>query len=213
MWRNFTPSWEVIGALSGRSDTELEQEPMLFGADVDFAFAYGGPITQEFLSRLPMRTGWLIDSRVHMLKSGWYPAIPGWHIDSIPRSKTNRQPDFSIDCSSLECVMAVVGNQTQCLTEFLRPGTGLDLWCPDGKRWSDFSREINSSIRDGEVEPMSVPLCGVVKFGPKDFHRAVAATGDCWRMFIRACRGHSTPPTNKIRRQTQVYLHELEAGW
>jgi len=210
-YREFAASWKSIASMSVWSDVFIKNEPMLFAAASSFAEENGGVITREFLSTLPKDESFVIDSRVHMLKNGWYPAIPGWHLDSIPRSKTNRQPDFTLGTSNLDCYVAVVGSVA--MTEFITPGRSIRLWCPDGKRWSEFSRDINSMIRDGEVTTQRIKPSTVVRFGPNDFHRATPAEGDGWRFFIRAVRGSATPHANEIRRQTQVYLHELEAGW
>lgn len=213
--RTFVASWRNIGSMPEFSDEVIESEPMLFGASVDFARCHGGGITRNFLRKLPTEDAarpWMIDSRVHMLKAGWYPAIPGWHLDSIPRSKTNRQPDFAIDTSGLECVTAIIGGGSA--TEFLEPGSTINLHCRDGKRWAEFSREINSSILDGEIRTKKLDFGAVVVFGPNDFHRASPSTGDAWRCFFRATRSPwIRPEQGKIRKQTQVYLHELEAGW
>jgi hypothetical protein len=197
--------------MQGRTMVEISVEPMLFGASSGFAAEHGGPLTREFLSKLPPGGGWLIDSRVHMLKPGWYPAIPGWHLDAIPRSETHRQPDFTQDTSRLECWFAIVGDVPVCETEFLTSPVELDL--RDGKSWSEFSAEINGALLYGATGSVRVPNRSVVQFGPEDFHRATPADRDGWRFFIRAMRGHNTPCANQIRRQTQVYLRDLEAGW
>lgn len=209
--RQFTASWHLGAKLPAFSDAVIEAEPMLFGADFAFAEMHGGPITRSILNHLDSSEEWLIDTRVHMLKQGWYPAIPGWHLDFIPRSKTNRQPDFTQDVAGLSYVTAIVGGGSA--TEFLERGSTARLWCRDGKRWSEFSKEINSAILDGELSCERIPFGQIVHFGPSDFHRASPSTGDAWRFFIRASKGSGVHPTPKVRRQTQVYLHELEAGW
>jgi len=211
MFRDFKADWSIGAELPQFDEATVKNEPMLFGASLDFAFQHGGPITRAFLDRLDIGGNAIIDSRVHMLKFGWYPAIPGWHLDSIPRSKTNRQPDFSIDTSELRATFALVGDVSK--TQFLHRGETIRLWCPDGKRWSEFSRDINSLLTDGEAHVEFAPAGRLIHFGPTDFHRASPATGDGWRMFIRAVSGVPVEHRNEIRKQTQVYLHELEAGW
>lgn len=64
------------------SQEEIKNEPMLFSCNYDGYKKYGGPITQAFVEALKPEAyhakDLIIDSRVHMLKSGWYPAIPGY---------------------------------------------------------------------------------------------------------------------------------------
>src|ERR1700749_4013133 len=66
----------------------LKNEPMFFNSDLNFAYEAGGPATRSFIDALP--DGWkaepaVIDTRVHMLMPGWFPAIPGFHHDDVPR--------------------------------------------------------------------------------------------------------------------------------
>jgi len=214
-WREtviFKPRFiEYKMAMSARNDGEIKIEPMLYGASYDFAMKNGGPVTKEFLGLIHGdKSSIFIDSRVHMLKPGWYPAIPGWHLDAIPRSKTNRQPDFSQDTSSLGCFFAIVGSRSYSGTEFL--ADEIDVSINDGKKWSEFSAEINAKIENG-LKTTLIQNRSFVEFGPTDFHRATPATDHCFRLFIRAMRGHHIEPKNEIRTQTQVYVRDLEAGW
>lgn len=39
--------------MQSRTEMEIRDEPMLFRSDPDFALDKGGPITREFLSKLP----------------------------------------------------------------------------------------------------------------------------------------------------------------
>jgi hypothetical protein len=70
------------------SNDDIKNEPMFFNCDLDFAWDNGGNITRSFISNLPydwQDEGIVFDSRVHMLMPGWYPAIPGFHHDDVPR--------------------------------------------------------------------------------------------------------------------------------
>jgi hypothetical protein len=103
----FEPSHQLIGTLAERTEEEIKNEPMLYSCDPEFAMEAGGPITREFLAHLPMEDGWVIDSKVVMLKPGWLPAIGGWHCDAIRRP--NGQPDFAATPSTDEHVLAIIG--------------------------------------------------------------------------------------------------------
>ncbi|KQV29025.1 hypothetical protein ASE23_11930 [Rhizobium sp. Root73] len=54
----------------------------------------------------------------------------------------------------------------------------------------------------------------VFKFSPRDYHRAIPATGDGWRFFFRASVNTLTKgPLNEIRQQVQAYLPSQDLGW
>lgn len=98
---------------------QIKNEPMLFSCDCIHARRLGGPITHAFLDSLP--TDWLladdfvVDSRVHMLMPGWFPAIPGYHHDDVPRSREDGQPDYIAPAYRSEHVMMLV-NAEVCPT-------------------------------------------------------------------------------------------------
>ena len=84
-----------------RDAATIKREPMLFSCDLEHAKLLGGPLTREVLEKLeevlPAPRGgrnWVVDTRVHMLKPYFYPAIPGWHGDAVGRGE-NGQPNRS----------------------------------------------------------------------------------------------------------------------
>jgi hypothetical protein len=86
--KHFSSQKEKVGLFAIDVDnSEIKKEPMFFNSDFDYAYLNGGKITRSFLDNLP--DGWRIDvvfdSRIHMLMPGWYPSIPGWHHDDVPR--------------------------------------------------------------------------------------------------------------------------------
>lgn len=80
------------------TDNEVKNEPMLFSCDRDASIALGGPITKAFLDSLYPEflnhPDFILDTRVHMLMPGWFPCIPGYHHDDVPRNNTNGQPNY-----------------------------------------------------------------------------------------------------------------------
>lgn len=91
---------------------QVKNEPMLFSCDWRVAQDLGGPLTQAFLARLGEsweNEGVIIDSRVHMLMPGWFPCIPGWHHDDVPRERSDGQPNYHNPSYRSEHVMALVG--------------------------------------------------------------------------------------------------------
>ncbi len=188
---------------------EIKNEPMIFGGDLAFSRRHGGPITQEFLDLLP--TDWIdapfiLDSRVHMLKPGWMPCIGGWHLDDIPRSGEESQPNFSLVNPATQHVSAVIGDAS--LTEFL--DEEVELWVPPrGLVYKSFDAQM-VYIR---ARTQFVSSGVLFRFGSYDLHRGTPATKDGFRMFIRASIYSPRSPKNEIRNQTQVYVESFREGW
>jgi hypothetical protein len=194
---------------------EVEREPMLFQADADFAFKNGGPITRDFLNRLPARfqnEPLIIDSRVHMLMPGWYPCIPGWHLDDIPRSRPDGQPDHVNPEYVAEHAMMITSDVSQ--TAFAVGDFTLeDLPIGGGVIYGEWHKNLDQLIADRKVFVKLAQPYDIIIFNNESFHRGSAATKDGWRFFIRATRGAKRPPTNKVRRQVQTYLSAVDGGW
>src|SRR6185295_1574269 len=87
-WVRFNPTEpEIWDAVNLPSTKEVMETPQLFQADYEFAAEHGGSFVCKIISRLPTGVSgyrWIIDTKVHMLKLGWYPGIPGWHVDFAP---------------------------------------------------------------------------------------------------------------------------------
>jgi hypothetical protein len=197
------------------SDEIVKNEPMFFNCDLDFAHKHGGPITQDFIERLPLdwvNSNPVLDSRVHMLMPNWYPCIPGWHHDDVPRSTATGQPNYVNPEYRSEHLCGLV-NADICPTEFLLGE--IEVSDPD----------INTrvyNVMNDEVE-LLLPSLEIYKaesgkyieFNCDTFHTGVKANAGGWRWFIRLSRktDRTKNITNEIRRQVQVYLEEPMAGW
>ena len=106
---DFDNNRELIGNLPFYNpvrDEEIENEPMLFSSSWDFAINNGGPLTHFIMGyisetvfhhsgNLGKNLYPIIDTRSTMLMEGFYPCIPGWHCDGVPRHKRFQQPDMS----------------------------------------------------------------------------------------------------------------------
>ena len=110
------------------SNEKIKEEPMFFNCSPDFAYENGGEITRSFLNNLPdewQKDKLVFDSRVHMLMPGWYPAIPGFHHDDVPRPEipvgqhfiTAGQPDYDNPRYKSQHILGLV-NADICPTEF-----------------------------------------------------------------------------------------------
>lgn len=202
----FEPHWQVTGAMTPRSQDEIRKEPMLFACNFHRAKELGGPITREFLGKLPL-ADYVIDSKVAMLMPGFWPCIPGWHHDDVPRTRADGQPNYESPEYRARHVMAIVGDAS--LTEFIAEPVELPP-VPIGRtiyqawdRMLDAMRPRTAFLKD----------CDVVSFTAGDFHRGSPATKAGWRFFIRATTCTTRPVMNERRTQVQVYLADPSVGW
>lgn len=200
--------------LAPLSQDQIRQMPMLYRADMDFA-EKNCPALEEFLflarAYYPNRGGYKyesLDAKVTMLKPGWWPCIPGWHLDDFYRP--NGQPDIeNLTYHSSIHLMALFGDAS--LTEFVDQKINLPLPPQDEVVYGFYNREIE------RLKPRTV-ICQentIYHFSAFDFHRGMPATKSGWRGFVRLTFSNERPPKNEIRSQVQVYVphDELFKGW
>lgn len=192
----------------------LKNEPMLFNCDLDFAFKHGGPITREFIFDLPL--DWLnsnpvIDSRVHMLMPNWYPCIPGWHHDDVPRPTPTSQPDYFNPAYRAEHLMGLV-NGDICPTTFIDGLVEVSEPDPNKRIYNEWHNEIEAQPH---LKRVQAPSGRYIQFDCDAFHTGVKALRGGWRWFIRLSRNTDRQKTitNELRRQVQVYLENPVEGW
>lgn len=195
----------------------VKNEPMLFSCDIATARRKGGPITKSFLHALS-QTPWgrdkgvVVDSRVHMLMPGWWPCIPGWHHDDVPRSRADGQPNYDTPEYKAEHVMAIVGD-AECRTEFA-VGTADLPDVPHGKViYGEWHPYVDALVDAGMLHAWKPPKNRLVFFDWLSLHQGTQALTGGWRWFIRASRNTARKPTNELRRQVQVYLARPMGGW
>lgn len=198
------------------TETEIKNEPMLFSADYAFSIISGGPITRAFLQRVPDNIKndptFILDTRVHMLMPGWYPCIPGWHLDDIPRTRPDGQPDHQNPAYRAEHLMCLIGDAS--VTSFL--SARIDLEEPglnEGITYHLWDEEINRRLQNNPEFEVSAPTECLIYFNSEALHRGNPATKNGWRWFARASWSTQRKPYNEIRRQVQVYLPVVNQGW
>lgn len=191
----------------------LKNEPMLFQCEYNIARQFGGECTQLFLDALGdewKRDQIVIDARVHMLMPGWYPCIPGWHHDDVPRDREDMQPNYPPRYKAKHA-FAFWGDAS--CTEFAIGRSTFDevpLHKTVYEVWHD---EVERHIEAGELTRFTAEPQRVYEFDWQSWHRGMPAHKNGWRFFIRATRDTGQRPQNEIRRQTQVYLPVVNAGW
>lgn len=222
--KKFNSQIKLLGQF-GEGLTDIKNEPMFFNCAPLFAYQNGGPITQAFLNALPK--DWcgddtVFDSRVHMLMPGWYPAIPGFHHDDVPRPEippgqhfiTAGQPDYENPRYRSEHILGLV-NGDICPTVFALGKCVMPAVDEGELIYRKWHLEVERLLKSGELEHYSAPSNLLVYFDCDTFHSGVKATGSGWRWFGRISRhtDRVNKITNEIRNQVQVYLEFPMEGW
>jgi hypothetical protein len=211
----FKPDVQYRGKFKATFNQEvIKNEPMFFNSNLDYAYNNGGPITKEFIDTLPwdwVRADPVLDSRVHMLMKDWYPCIPGWHHDDVPRTTLTGQPNYINPEYHSEHLLGLV-NGDICPTKFLT--TTVELSEPDiaNTLYEIWHKEIENIYPKMLLDAPS----GIhVQFNNHTFHTGTKAKENGWRWFCRLSRNtdRQKSMTNEIRRQVQVYLENPIMGW
>jgi len=196
---------------------EISNEPMFYRADRNFVMENGGVITKSFMESLP--DDWkdipvTIDSRVHMLMPNWYPCIPGMHLDDIPRTRADGQPDHETPTYDADHLMGLV-NGDVAPTEFALGQIQLEIPPLGSIIYKEWHPQIMNAISDGLLQSFSAPSNQYIQFDNHSFHQGTGAVKSGWRWFIRVSRNtaRANDTKNEIRRQTQVYLEHPMEGW
>jgi hypothetical protein len=208
----FEPSFKVIDKIDILPlAANFKEEKLFYQSDPSFVFDNGGPIARKFIEKLPFNfrhqlDNVLVDQRIHKLQEGYYPAIPGWHLDWIPRTNKGQDIDLT-NIPDYEHVVLIVGESS--LTEFLDQPTEF----PDGPFWTSSFSPYNTVLNNVTTKTKHVENGQMVHFTSRDWHRPSPALGSEWRMLIRASRVDHIKPVNQIRSQAQVYIPIKEASW
>lgn len=224
--KTFDSQARAVGSFAGSiSNDRIKNEVMFFNSSLAFAFDNGGPITRSFIMNLP--DDWntdevVIDTRIHMLMPGWYPAIPGYHHDDVPRPDipagqhflTAGQPDYDNPRYLSEHIIGLV-NADVCPTHF---ATGVATFSevPEGKTiYKHWHPEVLNHIEEGNLQKWEAPDRTLLKFNHATWHTGSKAIGNGWRWFGRVSRNTDRVKkiTNEIRVNAQVYLEFPMEGW
>lgn len=219
----FNSKIELLGSFA-EGCTDVKNEPMFFNCSGDFAYENGGPITKSFLNALP--NGWwnevVFDSRIHMLMPGWYPSIPGFHHDDVPRPEippgqhfiTAGQPDYENPRYKSEHILGLV-NGDICPTIFALGECTMPA-VEDGELiYRKWHKEVERLLSEDAMYEYKAASNQLIYFDCDTFHTGIKATGNGWRWFGRISRNTDriNKITNEIRNQVQVYLEFPMEGW
>ena len=224
--KKFKSSKKVVGNFGeGIPFSEIKNEPMFFNSDFNYAYEKGGPITRSFLDNLP--DDWknqplAFDSRVHMLMPGWFPAIPGWHHDDVPRPEiptgqhfiTAGQPDYDNPRYHSEHILGLL-NADVCPTAFALGECTMPAIPEDELIYRNWHQEVERLIKEGTLTKELTNDGELVYFDWQSFHTGTKAVSNGWRWFGRVTRNSDrvNKTTNEIRVNCQVYLEFPMEGW
>lgn len=206
-------------------DEVIKNEPMFFNSSAEYAFNNGGQITKDFIAIFinqalvngedPDKLQDLVfDSRVHMLMKGWFPCIPGFHHDDVPRNTTNGQPDYDTPTYRSNHCLGLVNGEI-CPTEYAIGNIDLPAVGSDNIIYKVWHPLVEEAILEGKMTSVSAPSDRLVYFNDRSFHQGVRALKSGWRWFGRLSWNteRTKTCTNEIRRQVQVYLEHPMEGW
>ncbi len=214
---HFNSQIQFGASVDGFSQDVIKNEPMLYNCDLRNAMLLGGPITNAFLVILNKEffhsSDLVIDSRVHMLMPGWYPCIPGFHCDDVPRERSDGQPNHVNPSYKSKHCMMLCGDASR--TEFALGKFSLEE-VPIGKKvYEVWHPQVEDKLiwENFRVKSYKAEENKLIYFDSDSWHQGCKATKSGWRFFIRATVNTKRKPTNELRRQTQVYLENTMEGW
>ncbi|GAB6989579.1 hypothetical protein [Paenibacillus pini] len=201
----------------------VKNTPQLWNASLEDALKYGGELTKSAIGAMNLKFDCkhiIVDTKIHMLMKGFYPAIPSWHTDGVPRGE-ELKPDSKGDpnitaqenMSPSRFHLLVTGEG--CLTDFVTQPTILDVPNePTTELYRNVHDQIENQIDDLSI--ITIPSCTVVEWDWWNIHRGVKAQKHEWRYLIRATETDHMKPQIDLRQilrtQIQVYVPE-SFGW
>jgi len=211
----FDSQIELGETLRDFTQDEVKSEPMFFRAAFGFATINGGQITRAFLSHLPDwfkdAEDFTFDSRVHMLMPGWYPCIPGFHHDDVPRTRSDKQPNYDTPEYKSEHAMALIGDC--CPTEFALGTSNFPEVLHNEIVYKHWHPHVVEQIKSGKLESFSAPSNKIIYFDWNTWHQGTKAIKRGFRWFGRASINTNRIPLNEIRVNANVYMDEPMEGW
>jgi hypothetical protein len=233
---DFLPKIKTLAVLPDTFTTdEIKNETMIFSGDWDFTYRNGGPITRRIMSTLRQqqpfmdayvlanqrRFNLVVDTRVNQVMKDWYPSIPGWHCDDVPRLDKYSQPDFSLRDPTVQhfCVL-ISDSQPDPFngsgvsgTEYLIEPTTLAV--DPTAVWHSVDILLNDMLAEGVLGATPTSFAKdkhIIQFDQNTLHRTSPARTPGWRLFFR-CSLTYRKPANEIRKQVQVYIPPDKVGW
>lgn len=214
---------EITGSIEPPSQEEIQRTPQLWNASLEDALLYGGDLTREAIGAMSLtgsRKNIIVDSKIHMLMPGMYPAIPGWHNDGTPRGyggvNTKAAPNFALQEELSDSIYHLMVTGTGSLTHFMDGELEIGVDDLDPKAYEKITAVVNGVAAAEPHRVWEMPSCSVVQWDWWSMHAAWAATKHEWRYLIRVLETDHDEPQSDLRKvirtQQQVYVPEV-FGW
>lgn len=78
--------------------------------------------------------------------------------------------------------------------------------------YKDWDEYLNGCGKE-QGKRLQAPTNQLIYFDAHTFHRGTSAVANGWRWFGRVSIDTGRKPTNEVRRQVQVYMGVVNAGW
>jgi hypothetical protein len=216
-----------LGVMPSFEQQVIKNEPMFFNCSINFAYDNGGPITKSFINQIgklslhdignpiqPYKNP-VIDTRVHMLMPCWFPAIPGFHHDDVPRNTSNGQPNYYNPEYHSQHIMALV-NGDICPTQFALGECEMPDVVDDEVYYRKWHPIVDDLCNSGKLQRYDALGNPIIHFDAHSFHQATKATKAGWRWFARISWNTEREKniSNEFRKQVQIYIPAPEyRGW
>lgn len=200
------------------SEELVKNTASLWNASLDDALKYGGELTRAAIGALDLkfdRKYIIVDTKVHMLMPNFYPAIPNWHTDGVPRGselkpEVKATPNIYAQESMSDTRFHLLVTGTSCLTQFVE-SLNVEIEVPS-EPTNDLYKVIGQAVEEQELAHITIPSCTAVEFDWWSIHRGVRAQKHEWRFLIRVAETDHMEPQMDLRKiirtQQQVYVPE-----
>lgn len=201
---NFPDSTYIVREMGIPSQEEIQNDGVTFAwASLETALQEAGPLTKKILVKMEAHVERkkkyaYIDSKIQYFKKGDIPVDSKlWHVDGSISIRDGRATKYGFpllhdlkarqECTAPPPQYLAYQSSTHCATEWIR--TPMSLYVPACiPSFDEFDRLVNKEIQKGKDRyptHYSQPAGSIVKFDGLSIHRAVPASDDGWRLWIR----------------------------
>jgi hypothetical protein len=187
----FNPSRPALGErLKQPGISQIEHVPCFKYADYDYVYdRCDNDYVRHVLDNIPIygeHKRVLIDVKVHDLKRGEVPCVPGWHLDGSinPQNLPKRPETFTLFVTGL-CAR----------TEFIDQSLKINV--EDSWNFATMNRKCARMIPES-VDVWTLPSCQFATYGDHYFHRGPVARRDERRLLVRTTETDIIRPKNSI---------------
>src|SRR3990167_1133411 len=159
----------IIGkSIEAPSENLIKNTLSLRQCSVEDALRYGGEVTKAAIGAMDLRNDRkyiVVDTKIHLLLPGFYPAIPGWHTDGVPRGGEGNPASAGLPNMAWQEVtdkrppryhLLVVGESS--LTEFINEKIELNIdETPSADLYKKMSQDINKLLIENRTVATPIP--------------------------------------------------------